>query len=166
MWKLAAPSFVMLLLAGCGGPEEKLSPLPQAAKPAAATAAVEKPAPPELDAAAPEDDRPAAAEEEQPFAPPYPDRESLFQPPAMEVVHQTLKHRDTDAPTVGMAKVKLRGFVRVKETKVLLEIDGRLHALPPGTNQDGIRVLKIAPPRVTLRRGEQEFTLDLTNEGS
>jgi hypothetical protein len=83
------------------------------------------------------------------FQPPYPDRTELFIPP-------DLNHLTAAPSSMAGPSVAVRGFMNLDGQHVVLEIDGAVYVLEEGKKQGGVQVVSIEPPRVTLeRRGER-----------
>ena len=93
------------------------------------------------------------ASPKQAFQPPFPNREELFLPPAEKPASATRFKSDQD--------VTLMGFANVEGKKALLKIDGIIRPLRAGESRGEVRVLAIDPPRVTLQRGNREWTESL-----
>ena len=89
------------------------------------------------------------------FQPPFPDRETLFQPPRNAQVARADDSGDLD--------IKLRGFVRVNGVRAVLEIDGKVGAYIEGDLNHGVKIVQIAPPKVILQRGRSRWTETLFN---
>jgi len=72
----------------------------------------------------------------------------------------------TEVPVEETPRPPLRlvGFVGVEELKALLTVDGKLSAIEVGESVDGVQVVAIAPPLVTLKHGHEEFKIDLMEE--
>jgi hypothetical protein len=87
----------------------------------------------------------------RPFEPPYPDRHELFAPPDPAQVSQQRTP----------LSVALRGFVEFEGRCVLLEIDGKVNVLRAGQECQGIEVISIDPPGVTLQSGGHRWTAQL-----
>ncbi len=85
---------------------------------------------------------------------PYPDRQDLFLPPKARTVA-------ADTPDVLDPDVQLKGFANVGRAKALLLIDGSVVALAAGETRGHVQVLSIDPPRVTLQRGDRQWTESL-----
>lgn len=83
------------------------------------------------------------------FQTPFPLREDPFRQPRIE----QSRAGSTDSRDKTASPVALRGFVNVDGQRALLEIDDSLFAVSEGEEKEGVTVLEIAPPRVTLQRG-------------
>jgi hypothetical protein len=134
-WLLAAA-----LVSGCAENEP-------AAPPAEAVPAMAEAAP------LPENAAVEIAEEQ--FTPPYPNRTELFIPPDLS----TLAHLPTrsDGPNVVV-----RGFANVGGPRVVLEIDGKVRILAEGEKFEGMEVVAITPPMVSLQSGGDRWTARLS----
>jgi hypothetical protein len=83
------------------------------------------------------------------FQAPYPNRTELFIPP--DLTHTTVAPSGVAGPSIAV-----RGFMNLDGQHVVLEIDGAVYVLEEGRKQGGVQVVSIEPPRVTLeRRGER-----------
>jgi hypothetical protein len=108
------------------------------------------PAPPVV----PTEEEAPAEEPAEPFQPPYPERTELFIPPDLTNVVR--------APsTTAGPSIAVRGFMNLDGRHVLLEIDGAVHVLGEGKQQGGVQVVSIAPPRVTLERRGERWTVQM-----
>ncbi|MCH8924008.1 MAG: hypothetical protein IIA67_12770 [Planctomycetes bacterium] len=87
------------------------------------------------------------------FEPPYPDRHELFQSP--KVRRSTAPERNARN---NVQRVRLKGFVDVDEIRAILVVNGQTNALAVGDKSEGVEVLSIKPPRVTLQRGRVRWT--------
>ena len=85
---------------------------------------------------------------------PNPDRSEIFLPPARKPASATVDSRDD----YGVALI---GFANVDRKQVLLEIDGIIAPLTVGDSRGELQVLSIDPPKVTLKRGDREWTVKL-----
>lgn len=155
-------ALLLVTVAGCG-----------TADPAPETAAVVPPVvpvtlkpqlldsaslPPELTAEPrAEPDPPVTSETaEEPFEPPYPNRENLFLAP---------KRTSTHAQTSGSTNqtIDLLGFANVDRPKVILSINGQVVPISEGEQQAGIEVISIQPPAVVLQRDRERWQATLEN---
>jgi len=139
---------------GCQATDE---PASEAAAAAAApvrrsTGTTAKESKPAASAAQPTDpSQPAAIAE---FAPPFPDRLELFEPPRR--AQGTIRRDDQNGETV-----ELKGFVNVDQPRVVLSIDGVILPIPEGGEKYGVQVISIQPPSVVLQRGRSRWTATL-----
>ena len=92
----------------------------------------------------------------QSFEPPYPNRVELFLQPRM--TKRVLAKRPGE---ISGSDVKLTGFVNVDGLCALLSIDGKIAAVKQGEERGGVKVLEIAPPKITLQRGRVRWTESL-----
>ncbi len=150
LFALAIQSMAGCMNSTAEGEVTGASPRPVAQLPAEVVASTDSPQP-----VVPDGDHPLAAESknptpEPPFQPPFPNREELFLPPAERPASATRARSDHD--------ITLMGFVNVDGKKALLKIDGIITPLGAGQSRGEIRVLAVDPPRVTLRRGNREWT--------
>lgn len=99
----------------------------------------------------------------EPFRPPFAERTDLFSPPRGSNSGEPGPDGEAEAP-LSLGEVSLKGFARVRERRVLLMIEDSIAALQVGQEQQGIRVIAIEPPKVTLERDEQQWTLSLSNQ--
>jgi hypothetical protein len=88
------------------------------------------------------------------FAPPFPGRDELFEPPKR--AQSQVRHDDEHGATV-----ELKGFINVDEPKVVLSIDGVISPVPEGGEKYGVQVIAIEPPSVVLQRGRSRWTATL-----
>jgi hypothetical protein len=88
------------------------------------------------------------------FAPPFPDRIELFEPPkrAQNAVKRDDEHGES---------VELKGFITVDQPRVVLSIDGVISPIPEGGEKYGVHVISIQPPTVVLQRGRNRWTATL-----
>jgi hypothetical protein len=95
------------------------------------------------------------------FTPPFPHRDNPFAQPDKGTVHVAARLRtsDDDDP------IQLKGFITVDQPKALLRIDGRVWAAREGESRDGIAVVRILPPAVTLEREGVQWDLSLRKDG-
>lgn len=143
--------FLAVVLSGCHAasePEPKVEPPSMAAAEPKAEA---KPATPTPDLANP---KVASAAQPAAFAPPFPDRLELFEPPKRA---QTSVKRDDEH---GQS-VELKGFIDVDQPRVILSIDGVVSPIPEGGEKYGVHVISIQPPSVVLQRGRNRWTATL-----
>jgi hypothetical protein len=89
-------------------------------------------------------------EEAAEFEPPFADRNEIFLPPSETIVEDNPRRG-------GFRPLSLRGFVDVDGLQALIEMDGEINEVHEGDILSGIQVVRIAPPSVTLRRGQQEW---------
>ena len=87
------------------------------------------------------------------YKPPYPDRNQLFQSP--RVRRSSLAGRGTRD---GAQRVQLRGFVNLDGIRAILIVNGETNSMAAGDVSDGIEVISIDPPRVTLQRSRVRWT--------
>lgn len=90
------------------------------------------------------------------FQPPYPNRRDPFRQP--DVRKLASDDREAVEDTAGVA---LKGFLNVNGLRALMAIDGRVLALAPGEQLEGIRVIEIAPPQIILQRGRLRWSESL-----
>jgi hypothetical protein len=88
------------------------------------------------------------------FAPPFPGRVELFEPPKR--AHSQVRHDDEHG-----SSVELKGFINVDEPKVVLSIDGVISPVSAGGEKYGVQVIAIEPPSVVLQRGRSRWTATL-----
>ena len=87
------------------------------------------------------------------YEPPYPDRNQLFQSP--RVRRSSLAGRGTRH---SAQRVQLRGFVNLDGIRAILIVNGETNSMAAGDVSDGIEVISINPPRVTLQRSRVRWT--------
>lgn len=87
------------------------------------------------------------------YKPPYPDRSQLFQSP--RVRRSSLAGRGTRDRA---QRVQLRGFVNLDGIRAILIVNGETNSMAAGDVSDGIEVISINPPRVTLQRSRVRWT--------
>jgi hypothetical protein len=102
------------------------------------------------DVASPKETKAAAVA----FAPPFPDRQDLFEPPKRA---QSTVRRDDEHGEM----VELKGFINVDQPRVVLSIDGVISPVPEGGEKYGVHVISIQPPSVVLQRGRNRWTATL-----
>ncbi|MEO1497187.1 MAG: hypothetical protein AAFV43_08565 [Planctomycetota bacterium] len=137
---------VLALSSGCG--ESVVEPVAVAPTAPAFTPIVE---PTPNESAAAQDA--VIAEPNATYEAPFPDRETLFDPPKQ--VAQSSKRRDSDEQSGG---VQLLGFADLGTEKAVLSIDGAITPLASGAEHAGVRVISVAPPKVVLQRGRSRWT--------
>ncbi len=93
----------------------------------------------------------------EPFEPPYPLRDNLFRRPAVESAPQLVRQTDEQ-------EIVLKGFINVDEIRALLEIDGRVTAIPAGGSVGDIRLESISPHGVTLKKGRAQWQFVLATD--
>jgi hypothetical protein len=141
-------------LYGCSSSSEPVADVPANGANAVAAAAPTtqpvsaKPHAPEL-----ANDQPTVATIAE-FAPPFPGRVELFEPPKR--AHSQVRHDDEHG-----SSVELKGFINVDEPKVVLSIDGVISPVPAGGEKYGVQVIAIEPPSVVLQRGRSRWTATL-----
>ena len=91
------------------------------------------------------------------FEAPFPDRVELFVSPKRQG-RGIKKSLDGNENTV-----ELLGFIKVKDQRVVLSIDGLVSPLAVGSQEAGIEVISIQPPAVVLQRGRQRWQVSLEN---
>jgi hypothetical protein len=84
---------------------------------------------------------------------PYPDRSQLFQSP--KVRRSAVAKRGTQE---NSQRVRLKGFVNLDGIRAILVVNGETTSLAAGDKSQGIEVISIKPPRVTLQRGRVRWT--------
>jgi hypothetical protein len=145
-----------LALTGCGSTED--DPLTEATPAHAVDAEPSVPAgTPSADAKPATTSLAETAESTPPeheFAPPFPERLELFQPPQRA---QSMARRDDEHGET----VELKGFIHVDEPRVVLSIDGVVSSLPQGGEKYGVQVISIEPPTVVLQRGRNRWPATL-----
>ena len=94
---------------------------------------------------------------DHPFETPFGERVNIFDPPAE---HDIPKDEAPEAES-GSDGVRLRGFVNVGISRVMLEIDGQLEALEAGETKQGVKVVAINPPQVTLMQHDYQWVVSL-----
>lgn len=87
---------------------------------------------------------------------PYPYRETIFQAPR-DVGYATA----VATPVMMPGEVELKGFISVDVPKAILKRSGELAWVSAGDAVWGIEIVSIAPPEVTLRQDDEEWTLGL-----
>jgi hypothetical protein len=146
---------VALIVTGCSSKSDPaLETTPAKAAPAtsvAPAATQAKPAAPSPDLANP---KVTTAQQPTAFAPPFPDRLEIFEPPKRA---QTSVKRDDEH---GQS-VELKGFINVDQPRVVLSIDGVISPVPEGGEKYGVHVISIQPPSVVLQRGRNRWTATL-----
>jgi hypothetical protein len=90
---------------------------------------------------------------------PSPERKDPFQPVSRADLDET-------KPVAAAAPVRLCGFIDLGKPAALLSINGRVVPLAEGASHEGIQVLAVDPPRVTLRRGLRSWTVSLTDQAT
>jgi len=95
--------------------------------------------------------------EEVAFAPPYPDRMTLFQAPKRQ------GRGGSRSTGQSETSVELLGFVNVNGPRVALAIDGLVTTIAEGEQEYGIEVISIQPPAVVLQRGRQRWQASFEN---
>jgi len=88
------------------------------------------------------------------FAPPFPERLELFEPPKR--AQGTVRRDDESGDTV-----ELKGFINVDQQRVVLSIDGVISPIAEGGEKYGVQVISIQPPSVVLQRGRSRWTATL-----
>lgn len=106
----------------------------------------------ETDNAQQEPEEAAVARKKVAYTPPFPDRETLFEPPKQAKRSSLM---EDDLPNGG---VLLLGFANVDSEKAVLSIDGVVTPLASGGEYAGVRVISLAPPKVVLQRGRSRWT--------
>ncbi len=91
------------------------------------------------------------------FESPFPDRVELFVSPKRQ------GRGIIKTPDGNENSVELLGFVRVKDQRVVLSIDGLVSPLAVGSQERGIEVISIQPPVAVLQRGRQRWQVSLEN---
>jgi hypothetical protein len=91
------------------------------------------------------------------FQLPFPNRKALFQPP------QRQENSEPSSPSSGQEAVELLGFVNVNGPQVALSINGFVATLAEKEEQDGVKVISIQPPTVSLMRGGRRMHRTLEN---
>lgn len=101
---------------------------------------------------------------EKEFRPPFAERTDLFSPPRSSSSGSKNDDPQPDQEAaIPTLDVTLKGFARVKDQRVLLLIEDTLTPLGEGEEKLGIRVVAINPPKVTLAREAQQWTLSLSS---
>ena len=100
---------------------------------------------------------PDGGEIDHPFETPFGERVNIFDPPAE---HEIPKD-EAPKKESGSDGVRLRGFVNVGSSRVVLEIDGQLEALAAGETKQGVKVVAINPPQVTLMQHDYQWVVSL-----
>jgi hypothetical protein len=88
------------------------------------------------------------------FAPPFPDRLDLFEPPKR--AQSTIRRDDESGNTV-----ELKGFINVNGPRAVLSIDGVIAPIAEGGEKYGVQVISIDAPSVVLQRGRSRWTATL-----
>jgi hypothetical protein len=88
------------------------------------------------------------------FAPPFPERLELFEPPKR--AQGNVRRDDESGDTV-----ELKGFINVNQPRVVLSIDGVISPIAEGGEKYGVQVISIQPPTVVLQRGRSRWTATL-----
>jgi hypothetical protein len=144
-----------LLLLGCHSAASSVTAPPNESA-ATSGSAPEHAARPAVNSPTPTDEHknPPADTVAKNFAPPFPDRADLFEPPRKSagVVRRDDEHGET---------VELKGFVNVNGPQVVLAIDGVISPIPEGGEKYGVQVISIKPPTVVLQRGRSRWTASL-----
>jgi hypothetical protein len=115
---------------------------------------------PDNDSSQPAPEQPAAENHEPAtlaaaqFAPPFPERLELFEPPKR--AQGTVRREEEGGETV-----ELKGFVNVDKPRVVLLIDGVIAPIPEGGEKYGVQVISIQPPNAVLQRGRSRWTATL-----
>lgn len=84
------------------------------------------------------------------FDPPYPHRADMFAKPRISQLPESTQRLDESG-------VVLKGFINVNGVRALLEINGVVKTLGEGQAHDGLTVVKINQPTVTLQRGRVQW---------
>ncbi len=170
-WKVAALvlSAALIGASGCSQPAplrggqvaEQTAPSenPNSEPPASASGIalpLEQPKPSDADEATIDSGDPPAASTSKTFKPPFAGREELFLPP-------TNAPAET-APPRSRSGVVLKGFVNVDGLRALVLVDGQLRSLAAGESRDGLEVVALEPPSVTLRREGRQWSDSLLGE--
>ena len=87
------------------------------------------------------------------YQPPYPERSQLFQSP--KVRRSSLAQRGTRR---NAQRVQLKGFVNLDGIRAILVVNGETNSMAAGDVSEGIEVISIEPPRVTLQRSRVRWT--------
>ncbi|HEX3599076.1 MAG TPA: hypothetical protein VHU84_02975 [Lacipirellulaceae bacterium] len=151
--QLFLSSFVAIAIGGCrsdSGSSETAATTDSPQVTSTAPAAPEKKSAPTPDLANPK----VATAQVAAFAPPFPDRVELFEPPkrAQNAVKRDDEHGES---------VELKGFITVDQPRVVLSIDGVISPIPEGGEKYGVHVISIQPPSVVLQRGRNRWTATL-----
>ncbi len=142
-------AFAALLIIGCREtPVEVETPAPVAIEFAEPSSAAEQPTATVEVLRAPQ-------VQQTTYQPPFPERSELFVPPEREISALAV---DTEN---GEDRVRLNGFVNVDGQRAILMIDGQLASLAAGSERYGVKVVDIAPPKVTLERGGNQWTTSI-----
>jgi hypothetical protein len=93
-------------------------------------------------------------------------RANLFAPPEMDTGVTQLPPEAALTENRVAVDVALKGFARLGdaeqgEPRVVLLIGDRILPLTAGQERDGVRVISIAPPQVTLERGGEQWNLSM-----
>lgn len=91
------------------------------------------------------------------YTPPYPDRIDMFSPPSAKAA-SVAQRRAIDPD------VTLRGIINFEGPRALLEIGGQVIQLREQEQQQGVEVVTIEAPKVTLQRGEKRWTVSLMDD--
>lgn len=149
--KILLATIVVVLIAGCS--KEATAPEAATTSPSAASTASEIAAPEQKSG---EPNQIGAA-----WTPPFPENNNFFSPPAIDALKtlQPLADRKTqDVRVIGFSKL-VDGPARV-----LLSIDGKIELAAAGDAINGIQVLEIAEPSVTLQQQNDRWSLALFDQ--
>jgi hypothetical protein len=60
--------------------------------------------------------------------------------------------------------LRLVGFAQIDGLAALLQVDGKMNVASVGQSIQGVQVVAIAPPIITLKHGERELSMDLLTQ--
>ncbi|TWT48865.1 hypothetical protein [Botrimarina hoheduenensis] len=86
------------------------------------------------------------------YEPPFPLRETLFDPPKQAAVAAG------PGQTQQSGSVQLLGFANLGSQRAVLSIDGVIAPLESGGEHAGVKVISVSPPKVVLQRGRNRWT--------
>ena len=89
------------------------------------------------------------------FEPPFPDRHELFFPPG------NVDPAIAVAASRRSSGVVLKGFVRVRGLRALVDIDAEVAVLQEGNELSGVRLVSLQPPEATFQRRKRQWKASL-----
>lgn len=98
------------------------------------------------------------------FKPPFAERSNVFSPPSTS---NTPSHNIVEGESESVLPVEdvaLKGFAKVDDQRAILMIADTITPLGLGQEKHGVRVVSIEPPKVTIERGGDRWTLTLSNQ--
>ena len=104
-----------------------------------------------------------ALKQREKFHPPFAERTNVFTPPSSDQ-SVPINEGEESIAIAPVLDVSLKGFARVDDLRAILMIEDTIAPLGLGQEKQGIRIISIEPPKVTLERDEQRWTLTLSNQ--